>query len=174
MHIRTWQFWIIFVACLHSFGEVFCVMGKKHRCWVGGSNNDQRYPYLVVKRSHVSELIWHQWPKGEPYESFWENAYRKGTKISSQVHAWLYVRTTSWKWTESDQHTFSPRKRRKLDRSTTESASIIPPDVVLEDHTETSEDCIYPWFKLAQTTVDSDDRFVTDIPSTETFKFLFG
>ena len=28
MHIRTWQFWIIFGACLHSFGEVFCVIGK--------------------------------------------------------------------------------------------------------------------------------------------------
>ena len=78
------------------------------------------------KRSYVSELIWHRWLKGEPYESFWENAYRKGTKISSQIRAWLYVRTTSWKWTESEQHTFSPRKRWNLDRSTTESASIIP------------------------------------------------
>ena len=87
MHIRTWQFWIILGACLHSFGEVFCAMGKKYHCWVGGSNNDQRYPDLVGKRSYVSELIWHRWLKGEPYESFWENAYRKGTKISSRsVH----------------------------------------------------------------------------------------
>ena len=48
---------------------------------------------------------------------------------------------------ESEQHTSSPRKRRKLDRSTAESASVepdIPPDDVSEDDAETSEDCIYP------------------------------
>ena len=109
-------------------------MGKKHRCWVGGCNNDQRYPDLVVKRSHVSELIWHRWPKGEPYQSFWENAYRKGTKISSQVRAWLYVRTTSWmekgqlkiqcqscSWLNRSNIPFP----LESDRSTAESASII-------------------------------------------------
>ena len=79
--------------------------------------------------------------------------------------------------TESEQHTFSPRKLRKLDRSTTESASImpdIPPDDVSGDDAKTSEDFIYPWFKFAPTTREFDIRFFTGIPSMETFKFLFG
>ena len=53
MHIRLAvlnNFWCVLAF---SFGKVFCVMGKKHRCCVGGCNNDQRYPDLVVKRSHV-------------------------------------------------------------------------------------------------------------------------
>ena len=61
--------------------------------------------------------------------------------------------------------------RRKLDRSTTESASVIPdiqPDDVSEDDAETSKNCIYPRFKFAQITGEFDVRFFTGIPSTET------
>ena len=42
------------------------------------------------------------------------------------------------------------------------------PDDVLEDDAETSEDCIYSWFKFAQITGEFDVRFFTAIPSTET------
>ena len=120
MHIQTWQFWIIFGACLHSFGEVFCVMGKKHHCWVGGCNNDQRYPDLVVKRSHVSELIWHRWPKGEALSELWRKSVSKGRK-NFKPGPYMTVcsnhfvdgkRTTENPvpklfMTESEQHTFS-------------------------------------------------------------------
>ena len=54
-------------------------MGKKHRC-VGGCNNDQRYPDLVVKRSHVSELIWHRCPKGVTLSELWRERVSKGRK----------------------------------------------------------------------------------------------
>ena len=190
MHIRLAvlnNFWCVLAF---SFGEVFCVMGKKNRCCVGGCNNDQRYPDLAIKRSHVSELIWHRWPKGEALSELWRKSVSKGRK-NFKPGPYMTVcsnhfvdgkRTTENPvpklfMTESEQHTSSPRKRRKLDRSTAESASVepdIPPDDVSEDDAETSEDCIYPSFKFAQITRESDVRFFTGIPGTETFKFLFG
>ena len=43
-------------------------------CFVGGFNNDSRYPEKIVQRSHVKELKFCHFPKDESKGQLWKKA----------------------------------------------------------------------------------------------------
>ena len=49
-----------------------------YRCCVGGCNNDSRYPDRLIKRSHVTTLKFHYFPKDEEKRLLWVKEVEKG------------------------------------------------------------------------------------------------
>ena len=77
----------------------------------------ERRTLLELLRKRVSKG--HKDFKPGPCMTLCSNHFVDGKRTTENPVPKLFM-------TESEQHTFSPRKQRKLDRSTTESASIIP------------------------------------------------
>ena len=78
--------------------------------------------------------------------------------------------------TESQQCKASPKKRRLLDYCARESRNEEVDktlDDVPEDDAQIADCTVCPSFQFAQITRESDVRFYTGLPGTETFKFLF-
>ena len=49
-----------------------------YRCCVEGCDNDSRYPENVVKRSDVTEMKFHYFPKDEAKSHLWKKQVDKG------------------------------------------------------------------------------------------------
>ena len=54
-------------------------MPKNGRCEVGYCDNDKRYPEYVLQRSHVSELVFHKWPKDPNLAETWRKQVVKSS-----------------------------------------------------------------------------------------------
>ena len=53
-------------------------MPKHARCCVGYSDNDKRFPNLLVVRSHVKEMKFHRWPNDSNLAELWRKQVAKG------------------------------------------------------------------------------------------------
>ena len=52
-------------------------MPANARCAIGCCDNDKRYPDLIVKRSHVDDLLFHKWPRKPDLAAIWRRQVRK-------------------------------------------------------------------------------------------------
>ena len=57
-----------------------------YRYCVEGCDNDIRYPENVVKRSHVTEMKFHYFPKDEAKSQLWKKQVGKGLQGSVVPH----------------------------------------------------------------------------------------
>ena len=166
-------------------------MTKNNRCCVGGCDNDQRYPERVVKRSHVSKMVWHLWPKDKALSEPWKKRLAKGRE---NFEPGLYMSVCSNHFVDGkrtasnpvpmlfmtafEQQTPSPKKRRKVARvdvynipsTTCASLSAEWPANVDEIAQDNS---VYPSMKFEQITRESDVRFFTGLRTMTVFKFIF-
>ena len=166
-------------------------MTKNNRCCVGGCDNDQRYPERVVKRSHVSKMVWHLWPKDKALSERWKKRVAKGRE---NFEPGLYMSVCSNHFVDGkrtasnpvptlfmtafEQQTPSSKKRRKVARvdlnnipsTTCASSSAEWPANVDEIAQDNS---VYPSMKFEQITRESDVRFFTGLRTTTVFKFIF-
>ena len=156
-------------------------MTKNNRCCVDGCDNDQRYPERVVKRSHVSKMVWHLWPKDIALSERWKYSYMSvcsnhfvdGKRTASNPVPTLFM-------TAFEQQTPSPKKRRKVARvdvynipltTCALSSAEWPANYYVDEIAQ--DNSVYPSMKFEQITRESDVRFFTGLRSTTVFKLIF-
>ena len=84
-------------------GDAF-TMPKHARCCVGFCDNDERFPNLLVVRSHVKELKFHRWPKDPNLAELWRKQVAKGLQSRTWIggHICLF-KSLSWGHENSPQ-----------------------------------------------------------------------
>ena len=165
-----------------------------YRCCVGGCNNDSRYPDKVIKRSHVTVLKYHYFPKDPEKKNLWVSEVKKGlvdfsvsnNKVVCSNH-FQYGKPTyaspypTLYMTLRSTQKGSPCKRRKLEYKKEPADE---DDTLPEPHAGSSKEgiadkgvqCsehIRSTMIFSDLTRDVDVNFFTGLQDAATFKIIF-
>ena len=162
-------------------------MGGHDRCCVAGCDNDKRHPTKLCKRSHVTELIFHAFPKDEKRKEHWISQVSKGlvnfklwgkqVRICSN-HFVDGKPTTENSFPtlflcERDLNDHSPKKRARVERAPRIESSTKAnqsSDLSQEKATQIS---LNKGLEISYLGRESNVRCFSGLPNSQTFYMLF-
>ncbi|XP_065677382.1 uncharacterized protein LOC100200518 [Hydra vulgaris] len=165
-----------------------------YRCCVAGCNNDSRYPDRLFKRTQVTELKFHYFPKDSLKRQHWVNQVKKGlinftvsdNKVVCSNHfefgkpTFAFPNPTLYMNIRNAEKE-SSTKRRKLERFDVileSEANSSSTSLTLENkHCDKSIQCNEPIRRsiiFADLTRDSDVQFFTGLANSNAFEMLFS